>query len=583
MPRAQLQPSNTKALHRRALALRSLDRLDEAMDAYRCAARTAAALLPHPALSNCVPSGGRVRVRFAPSASLIGPTPRCVASRVRACRALRAALPNLSLQVQDEINDLASCIAQRDGLAAPRPASMPPTPAPTPVPTPAPPAPPAPKPPAAPPPAAAAAAPPPRRHKIPITQQEEEDDDAAEVSAADVTFQLAPEPAPAAAPAAAASSSAPPPQQVDEEAERRAQAEADRHREAGNQFYKQAKYGFALQAYQQSLAARESAAAHCNAALVYLRLQQPGDAERSCRAALALEPHYTKAVHRLGKALRAQGRPLEALPLLEQVAAEVAVDAELAKELAAVRQEAAAAASQQPPPPQQQQQPVTRHKIRIEDTQSDGSEDDDDEEEEEEEEQQQQQQRANGGGAAAAARSGGSGGGGGVHAAAAAKAAAALASLASKRPLPPKSAVDFSNACKQLQADPAALADYVRSVAPSGYAALFKQSLDNTGVSHLVRALAHVSKVRLLGAAALGSGAAARGGRGTVTWRRALRGAQEDAAFAREALLSLAAVPRFSMVVSMIPAADKATLRQVVADVERAGLDAQAVRDKYKV
>ncbi|KAL6761491.1 hypothetical protein V8C86DRAFT_2534441 [Haematococcus lacustris] len=137
----------------------------------------------------------------------------------------------------------------------------------------------------------------------------------------------------------------------------------------------------------------------------------------------------------------------------------------------------------------------------------------------------------------------------------AAKAAAAIASMAGKQRPPPRTAADFTNACKELGSRPEALSTYVQGVDPASYPSLFKQSLDNACISHLLRAL-----VTLV---------------------------QADPGYVVEALHQLTKVNRFTMVAAMMSRADKAALQQLCATAEQAGVAPPEgwgeLRRQYKV
>lgn len=95
------------------------------------------------------------------------------------------------------------------------------------------------------------------------------------------------------------------------------------------------------------------------------------------------------------------------------------------------------------------------------------------------------------------------------------------------------------------------LVDFIRSVDPATYTSVFKESLDNPCVSHIVRALACDAK--------------------------------SDPTFAEASLASLTKVSRFSMIAAMMPKADKAAVGEILAAVEAAGRDAAPLRKAYKL
>mmetsp|Transcript_19672 Transcript_19672/g.42734 ORF Transcript_19672/g.42734 Transcript_19672/m.42734 type:complete len:379 (+) Transcript_19672:694-1830(+) len=138
-----------------------------------------------------------------------------------------------------------------------------------------------------------------------------------------------------------------------------------------------------------------------------------------------------------------------------------------------------------------------------------------------------------------------------LHEAASAKAAAAIDKLATKRPPPPKSAVEFETSCKLVASNPEVLVDFVKSVDPETYQAVFKQALNHTVIAVIVQALKH--------------------------------DAANDPQFAELALSKLVTVNRFALVVPMLPRADKAALAEVFGVLEAAGGDVKELRGKYKV
>lgn len=139
----------------------------------------------------------------------------------------------------------------------------------------------------------------------------------------------------------------------------------------------------------------------------------------------------------------------------------------------------------------------------------------------------------------------------GLHKAAAAKAAAAIASLASKLPPTPKSAVDVERACKLLADSPDMLRQYVRSVDPDSYKGVFKESLTPILIGQLA------SGYRLLVAS--------------------------EPDFVLSALGKLTGVSRFTMMSMSLGKADKQAVRDVFTALDLAGKVVSPVKKLYRV
>lgn len=83
-------------------------------------------------------------------------------------------------------------------------------------------------------------------------------------------------------------------------------------RELGNVAFKDGKFAEAAELYTRSLVAGPTAATYANRAMASLKLERWEAAEEDCTSALALEPHYVKALQRRGTARRELGRLYDA-------------------------------------------------------------------------------------------------------------------------------------------------------------------------------------------------------------------------------------------------------------------------------
>ncbi|GAX83699.1 hypothetical protein CEUSTIGMA_g11124.t1 [Chlamydomonas eustigma] len=138
-----------------------------------------------------------------------------------------------------------------------------------------------------------------------------------------------------------------------------------------------------------------------------------------------------------------------------------------------------------------------------------------------------------------------------LHEAASAKAAAAIDKLASKRPTLPRSAVEFERSCKLVSNNFEVLVDFVKSVKPSSYQAVFKEAISGQIIASIVHAL-----------------------KGCLA---------ESPDFAELSLRKLSEVSRFSMAASMLSKAAKIEVGEVLSSLETAGRDVAELRSKYKV
>ena len=140
---------------------------------------------------------------------------------------------------------------------------------------------------------------------------------------------------------------------------------------------------------------------------------------------------------------------------------------------------------------------------------------------------------------------------GGIHSTAATKAAEAIDKLASKRPPPPRSALEFERSCKLVAGNSDVLVDFVRSVPPDSYPGIFKDALNGSAVSVIAKALSLL--------------------------------APTDPDFAELSLRRLSEVSRFSMVTSMMGKADKAVVSSVLQALSGAGKDVTDLKSKFRV
>ena len=336
---------------------------------------------------------------------------------------------------------------------------------------------------------------------------------------------------------------------------------AERERVLGNTLYPQGRLEDAAAAYSRSIAAQPSTAAYSNRALVMLKMKKPAAAESDCRAALALDPAFIKARHRLALALRDLGRPADALKEYDALLQASSTPKETAAVLIRERKELLVLPQQRQQ--QQQQQQPRRTTIPIEESHSS----------DDEELTLPVPTSSLMAAVPAVASSSPAALPAGIDkgspppapaTAAAAKAAAsklqqtaatlaaeAIDKLASKRPAAPRSTLEFERSCKLVAAHSEVLLDFVKSVPPESYQAIFKDALNGTIVSIIARAL--------------GPDVASNPG------------------FAERALRQLSGVSRFSMVASMMGKADKALVGELIACLGDKGVDVSDLKAKYRI
>ena len=334
---------------------------------------------------------------------------------------------------------------------------------------------------------------------------------------------------------------------------------AERERVLGNTLYPQGRLEDAAAAYSRSIAAQPSTAAYSNRALVMLKMKKPAAAESDCRAALALDPAFIKARHRLALALRDLGRPADALKEYDALLQASSTPKETAAVLIRERKELLVLPQQRQQ--QQQQQQPRRTTIPIEESHSS----------DDEELTLPVPTSSLMAAVPAVASSSPAALPAGIDkgspppapatalAAAASKlqqtaatlAAEAIDRLASKRPAAPRSALEFERSCKLVAAHSEVLLDFVKSVPPESYQAIFKDALNGTIVSIIARAL--------------GPDVASNPG------------------FAERALRQLSGVSRFSMVASMMGKADKALVGELIACLGDKGVDVSDLKAKYRI
>ncbi|CEM20586.1 unnamed protein product [Vitrella brassicaformis CCMP3155] len=96
------------------------------------------------------------------------------------------------------------------------------------------------------------------------------------------------------------------PSQYQHLSERDRKLTAEHERKKGNEAFKAGDLDEAAECYGRSLSldkeSDNAAAAFCNRALVYLKQKKAPEALEDCQSALAIDPTYTKAMHRRGKA-----------------------------------------------------------------------------------------------------------------------------------------------------------------------------------------------------------------------------------------------------------------------------------------
>ena len=338
---------------------------------------------------------------------------------------------------------------------------------------------------------------------------------------------------------------------------------AERERVLGNTLYPQGRLEDAAAAYSRSIAAQPSTAAYSNRALVMLKMKKPAAAESDCRAALALDPAFIKARHRLALALRDLGRPADALKEYDALLQASSTPKETAAVLIRERKELELLVLPQQRQQQQQQQQPRRTTIPIEESHSS----------DDEELTLPVPTSSLMAAVPAVASSSPAALPAGIDkgspppapaTAAAAKAAAsklqqtaatlaaeAIDKLASKRPAAPRSTLEFERSCKLVAAHSEVLLDFVKSVPPESYQAIFKDALNGTIVSIIARAL--------------GPDVAS------------------NPEFAERALRQLSGVSRFSMVASMMGKADKALVGELIACLGDKGVDVSDLKAKYRI
>ncbi len=141
-----------------------------------------------------------------------------------------------------------------------------------------------------------------------------------------------------------------------------------------------------------------------------------------------------------------------------------------------------------------------------------------------------------------------------------------------------RSAAEFERSCKLLASHPQVLAKFVRSMDPDTYVGLFKESLTPPAIV----AVAHALKADLA-TAKHGSGSSSSTSAAATGAAAEAPAAVAAAEFAERALERLTTVPRFGMVVNMLPRADKEVLREVLENLETKGRDTAALKAKYRV
>jgi len=99
-----------------------------------------------------------------------------------------------------------------------------------------------------------------------------------------------------------------------------ATTEADRERERGNEAYKRGEYSRAIERYDASVAAVETAAAYANRAMCWLKLEEWARAEADCSRALELDAvaFGVKAYQRRGTARREMGKYMDSVMDFEE-------------------------------------------------------------------------------------------------------------------------------------------------------------------------------------------------------------------------------------------------------------------------
>ena len=84
--------------------------------------------------------------------------------------------------------------------------------------------------------------------------------------------------------------------------------EALKHKDAGNEHLKNAKYHLAVEAYSNGIEIEPSSILYSNRAMAYIKLEQYGQAILDADASIALDSSYVKAYYRRGSASYALGK-----------------------------------------------------------------------------------------------------------------------------------------------------------------------------------------------------------------------------------------------------------------------------------
>lgn len=113
------------------------------------------------------------------------------------------------------------------------------------------------------------------------------------------------------------------------------QAEADRLKNEGNEFFKHGKYNKAIDFYTQALEHSRTPALLCNRAIAYLKIELPGAAMVDADEAIGLDRSFIKAYYRKATAHIELGKFKDALKDLKVVVSIVPDDADAQAKLAA--------------------------------------------------------------------------------------------------------------------------------------------------------------------------------------------------------------------------------------------------------